>query len=175
MGLQTRFDLKKDGVAEIGKGFGIPKRFELEYDGPDVPYKVEMIVTWVAGRLLCASLTCTPKSDGEEVTGEGLRTIPVAGLIRAGVQGYLFRVTKVGRTTRMAPAILPSLEVSEGPTDEALEWVAIVYRLAHATKFNPTKAVTEALRLPRSTAARWVMSARTKGLLGPTTEGKAGG
>ena len=175
MGLQTRFDLKRDGIAEIGKGFAIPKRFELEYDGDDVPYKVEMVVTWDAGRLVCTSLTCTPKANGEEVTGEGLRTLPVAGLIRAGVQGYLFRVEKVGRSTRLVPATLPSLESSEGPTAEALEWVALVYRLAHATKFNPTKAVTDALRLPRSTAARWVMTARTKGLLGPTTEGKAGG
>jgi hypothetical protein len=57
----------------------------------------------------------------------------------------------------------------------ALEWVAVVYKLAHATKANPTKAVTEALGLPRSTAARWVMTARRKGLLGPTTEGKARG
>jgi hypothetical protein len=63
-----------------------------------------------------------------------------------------------------------------GPTDRALQWVAHVYRYGYAVSFNPTKAVQETLKLPRSTAGRWIAAAREAGYLGPSEGmGKAGG
>ncbi len=58
-----------------------------------------------------------------------------------------------------------------GPTDEALEWVAKIYRVALLRGEGPTRAVEDAFELKRSTAAYW-----ERGFLreaeGP---GKAGG
>jgi hypothetical protein len=54
---------------------------------------------------------------------------------------------------------------AEGPTDDALEHVALIYRLAYAVREQPTKAVEEAFGLARSTAERWVSTARDLGLI----------
>ncbi len=75
----------------------------------------------------------------------------------------------------MTPTDLPKDITGRGPTDEALRFVALAYRLAYALGEAPTKGVMERLKLPRSTAGRWVMRARERGYLGPTTPGAAGG
>ncbi len=62
---------------------------------------------------------------------------------------------------------------AEGPTDEALQAAATVYRLAHACGEPPTKAVEDRFGLTRSTAGRYVAKARERGLLKQTTPGKA--
>jgi hypothetical protein len=63
-----------------------------------------------------------------------------------------------------------------GPTDRALRWVAHMYHYGYAVSYNATKAVVESLKLPRSTAGRWIAAAREAGYLGPSEgTGKAGG
>jgi hypothetical protein len=63
-----------------------------------------------------------------------------------------------------------------GPTDRALRWTAHFYRYGFAVSYNPTKAVMESLKLPRSTAGRWIAAAREAGYLSPSEGmGKAGG
>jgi hypothetical protein len=65
---------------------------------------------------------------------------------------------------------------SKRPNERALRWVAHIYRYGYAVSYPPTKAVEEGLKLPRSTASRWVAMARQEGLLGPSEgPGKAGG
>jgi hypothetical protein len=73
--------------------------------------------------------------------------------------------------------LTPPDDVAEhGPTDRALRWVAHLYRYGYAVSYNPTKAVEETLKLPRSTAGRWIAAARTAGYLAPSEGmGKAGG
>jgi hypothetical protein len=64
----------------------------------------------------------------------------------------------------------------EGPTDRVLQWVAHLYRLGLAIEYNPTKAVEEILKVPRSTAGRWIARARERGYLEPAEgQGRAGG
>ena len=64
----------------------------------------------------------------------------------------------------------------EGPTDRVLLWVAHLYRLGLAIDYNPTKAVEENLKVPRSTAGRWIARARERGYLEPAEgQGRAGG
>jgi hypothetical protein len=63
-----------------------------------------------------------------------------------------------------------------GPTDRALKWTAHIYKYGYAVSYNPTLAVMELLKLPRSTAGRWIAAARKAGYLGPSEgTGKAGG
>ena len=62
-----------------------------------------------------------------------------------------------------------------GPTDRVLRWVAHFYRWGYAVSYGATKSVEEALKVPRSTAGRWIKLAREAGYLGPAEgPGKAG-
>jgi hypothetical protein len=58
--------------------------------------------------------------------------------------------------------------------DEDLERASNVYRDALSLGKNPTDTVAEKLHISRSTAGRWLVEARRRGLLGPTTPGVAG-
>jgi hypothetical protein len=52
--------------------------------------------------------------------------------------------------------------------------IAFVYQFAYKVGQRPTATVARAFDLPRSTAGRLIRQARDQGLLGPTTERKAG-
>ncbi|WP_341359075.1 hypothetical protein V5H98_15230 [Georgenia sp. M64] len=54
----------------------------------------------------------------------------------------------------------------QGPTDEALAWVAYFYNLATLLGLPPARHVEVNLGLPRTTASKWVRRARERGLLG---------
>ena len=65
---------------------------------------------------------------------------------------------------------------SKRPNERALMWVQHLYRYGLAVSYKPTRAVEEGLKLPRSTASRWIAMAREAGYLGPSEgPGKAGG
>jgi|SRR5215211_2101076 len=65
---------------------------------------------------------------------------------------------------------------SKRPTERALAWVSHLYRYGLAVSYTPTKVVENRLKLPRSTASRWIAMAREAGYLGPSEgQGKAGG
>jgi hypothetical protein len=71
---------------------------------------------------------------------------------------------------------VPDDVTGTGPTDRALRWVAHIYRYSFAVSYNATKGVQELLKLPRSTAGRWIAAAREAGYLGPSEgTGRAGG
>ena len=57
-------------------------------------------------------------------------------------------------------------------TEDNLLEVARVYREAVKHGDPPTQAVADGMNVARSTAARWVAAARTRGLLGPAMRGK---
>lgn len=59
-------------------------------------------------------------------------------------------------------------------SDELLAEVADVYRGALSRGLAPTDAVAAKFPTSRSTAGRWVMEARRRGLLGPAVRGRAG-
>jgi hypothetical protein len=58
--------------------------------------------------------------------------------------------------------------------DELLDRVAKMYRQAMEEGRPPKKAVQEALYVSEPTAGRYIMNARTRGFLGPTSPGKKG-
>jgi hypothetical protein len=62
--------------------------------------------------------------------------------------------------------------------DEHYKTVAAIYRAALVDpkrRKTPTKAVQEHFTVAKPTAARWVMECRRRGLLDPTTRGRAAG
>jgi len=60
-------------------------------------------------------------------------------------------------------------------TPDFLAAVAATYARAYLEGESPTEAVASRYGVPRSTAGKWVMRARRDGLLGATTERRAGG
>jgi hypothetical protein len=59
--------------------------------------------------------------------------------------------------------------------DEFYQRVAKAYRLAARLTGQPLKWIMEAADVPKTTAARWVREARTRGYLDPTTRGRGRG
>jgi hypothetical protein len=49
-----------------------------------------------------------------------------------------------------------------------------MYRLSYACGVAPTKSVAELFEMPRSTAGRWIATARKKGYLGKASPRYAG-
>jgi hypothetical protein len=129
--------------------------------GPELPCDVELRAEIEEGAYAVTAVRCTRRRGGGEVTGEAIRSVPVERILHAGA----LRVNKLFQ---------PRADPSQGPTEENLRAVARIYRMAHLVRDNPTKAVSAALQLPYSSAARWVMQARRAGFLGPTERRKAG-
>jgi len=145
-------------------------------------YDVEIRVVPAGGRLTAASVEVRQRKDGPAVTGEAIRAVPVAGLVRqAG--GHLLHVDSThpnGKAHKLSARTIDKAGVERlrqaGPTDETLDWVAYIYRFALVLGEPPTGSVERTLELPRSTAGRWVALARERGFLGVAEgPGKAGG
>ena len=148
-----------DGLVDIGDGLKIPARITVRAEAPGVE-----MVTLVAeydrksGRYVARSIQVDPIA-GNEVTGEMLRSIPVATILRGGVRSAI-------RSAMLLSGDIPPENIrKKGPTEEALRWVARIYRWALLEGDAPTQAVAYELDIPRSTAGRWVTRARDRGLL----------
>jgi hypothetical protein len=151
--------LRSGGWGWYGEG---PNRFTAEATG--LPYRVEVDAELRGGRYEATAIRVERKAGGPEVTGEGLRTVPVREIV-----------------TRGAAEVVSSLLANPAPdlfkrvNDDALRLVADVYRYGVAAGRPPTQHVAEHLFSGvRSTAARWVMRAREGGFLGPAQTGRPG-
>lgn len=131
-----------------------------------LPADVELVATMRGGHYEVDKLVCSRKKNGPEITGELIRSLPVARLLQqSAVKANTFQASPHADAAKIR---------EQGPTDESLQVVARVYRLALAIREDPTAAVASGLQLPRPTAARWVKTARARGFLGPTEERRAG-
>ncbi len=145
-------------------------------------YDVVIVVVPAAGRLVARSVEVRQRDDGPPVTGEAIRAVPVAGLVRQA-SGHVLSVDSThpdGQAHQLSRRTIDKAGVERlrqaGPTDETLDWVAYIYRLALMLGTPPTGTVERDLELPRSTAGRWVAMARERGFLGQSEgPGKAGG
>ncbi|WP_211658782.1 hypothetical protein [Phytoactinopolyspora halophila] len=147
-------------IVEAGDGLKIPAQVTVTAEDVN-GYTAELTARYTAesGRYEVDWLTVRRGDDGQEVTGEGLRSIPVAAILRDGILSALS-----GFTLLQAGAAPEDLGRS-GPTDETLRWVARVYRFALLVGDAPTQAVASSLDIPRATAARWVTRARDRSML----------
>ena len=121
---------------------------------------------------------------GESVTGDLLRRIPVANLVRAATdeaatsieikppkETEVVSVEGMPRVTLTGPG---SRRLGRRLRDQHYEEVAEIYRDAVKRGDAPKQAVAKAMGVSVPTAGRYVMEARNRGLLGPTTPGRAG-
>jgi hypothetical protein len=157
-------------MVDIGDGIKINRTVHGYMTFPDAGCagRVEADYDETAGRYRIRKVE-VEAIDGHELTGTELRKIRVADVLRDGVQRQF--------TGELWPVIsrrgTDALEVSQGPTNETLKLVALVYRLALVVGDGPTNTVADQLGIPRSTAGRWVTRARDRGLL--TVSDRRGG
>jgi hypothetical protein len=154
-------------VVRVGGRLRVPSRVTVEADEPDLPYAVTLELALDGDRLVCEALTARRRDGGSPVVGEELRKIPVARLLRAVAPAVVW--FEVGES-QVEPAwrILHhhhAPPTDEGPTRQALAYLALVYELAVLTGAPPTRSVADALGIAESTARRWVRRARDTGAL----------
>jgi hypothetical protein len=116
------------------------------------------------------------------VTTEALRHLQIAewivlALLMNSDEGPVIRELENPDGSEPWGKTAPDDVAEHGPTDRALRWTAHFYRCGYAVSYNPTKGVEEMLKLPRSTAGRWIAAAAHEaGYPGPSEgTGKAGG
>lgn len=138
-------------------------------------YAVSLTVGVQAGRYVCEELTVRQVEGGPPVTTEGLRDIPVATLIQRSAAGTFLEATALGGGEVKAEPIGEPPEMDRRhPSEAALRYVALLYRMGYLVGEPPTGLVATTLNTSRPTAARWVADARERGFLGPAEERKAG-
>jgi hypothetical protein len=148
--------------------------FERDRDD-DPPYEGEFTAEFVDGRYEVAELTCRRVEDGEPITGEGLRRLPIGYMLALAASNYILEGRRIEGASEWTPFMGASPgDAKDGPTDDALRRVAIVYQLNLACGLAPTRAVEVTFELPRSTAGRWIAMARERGFLPAATAGASG-
>jgi hypothetical protein len=166
----------------LGAGLEIPAYFEYTGRGP-FEWTIHVGIDEY-GRPYCIRLIC----DGRVTPGE-LHTFPLGRLIREGAERVArpdderphpqVRPVSEEEATRIREAVAARLRMRPKGharllTDEYLAEVARVYRDNIATG-KPSKAVAEHFRYRSEASARRVVSkARSRGLLGPTSQGRVG-
>jgi hypothetical protein len=149
----------------FSEGVLAPRRITATAAGRDPAYDLEVEIELERGRYIVTSLTCRARKGGA-VTSEGVTHVPVKQILRIIVGRALGNPL-----VSWAPGRPTS---NQGPTEEALQRVAAVYRMAHLMGLPPTESVAQDLDLPRSTTGRWVSMARQRGFLGKAEPRKAG-
>lgn len=159
-----------------------PRRWSATFtpDGAiesDPPYKIRLDVVIDEGRYLVEEMTCTQHEGGPPVTSEGIRAVPVARLLAFAAFRHVF-VVKSSRPDSHAVSPFVGSDLAEGakegPTDDVLRRVAVVYQVHYACGLAPTKGVEDSFKLARSTAGRWIAMARDRGFLAPAAADASG-
>jgi hypothetical protein len=170
---------------ELRDDFAVPRRFTAR--GETVSLDVEVDTD---GTVACRGIEIRA-ADGEAVTGEALRRLPVAKLTKQAVAAAALHRTVTDDGTPILnltrqPARLHAdfynsyTQDARRPrrgsplTPQHLAQVAALYRAALQRGDPPTRTIATELHAARSTAARWVALAREQGLLGASLPGQAG-
>lgn len=174
MRLGIRYRFPGPGMVRIADDLMAPGEYGITVDDEALPYVVELDVVLEDQRPSCKEIRCIRRPGGPPVTSEGIREIPVSGILRHTLQDVAYRVDEI------SPGQYKLTPVSKGNdieatyqaarrrfplTDDRLEKAALLYQEAEARGDPPTKNVAEAMHVSRSTAARLVREARKRGHL----------
>jgi hypothetical protein len=161
-------------AVELGNGLLVYPRFTAQATGPAIPYDVSIEGHFQAGRFRVLKLTAISRANGESVSTEGLRKVPVGRIMRQALEKIVVDWEWTSGLVEWGPWGVRLHTQPKGPDEDALRTVAALYRFAHMVGVPPTAYVAETLNLPKSTAGRWVGLARRSGHLGPALGTKAG-
>lgn len=136
-------------------------------------YDVELTLDMTPDGIRPTSVKVTAQAGSPHVTGTTLRAVRVWDLARHAILTGVHRGSSsasdgVTRWDLASPA-LPDTEIArlraQGPTEETLTEVALLYNFAGVLGLPPAKFVEVNLEIPRTTASKWVRRAREKGLV----------
>lgn len=172
-------NLLEAAKVELAPGVRGPARLDPTTFTPDpddgFPYRVALTVVYEDGRYVVERMACSQLDGGPPVDSAGLRQVPIAKLVTHTVVPFVWQGEPAARGSKWTPfAGASSDDAADGPTEDALRKLAVVYAVAYACGQPPAKRATEVFGLARSTAGRWITMARERGFLGPTTPGRAG-
>lgn len=171
---------------DVGQAFAVYRRFVVRVAEDDrYPYDLELEVDAGPAGLQCVRLECTQKPGGPAVSGEGIRSVPVASILReAAPMAGLTRFGPYLRADGVAPEDRADFaaELTRAArrrrggdsTPETLRRVAELYRAAVASGEPPSLVIKRELNYSQSHARRLVGQARDAKLLGPPIPGLAG-
>ena len=157
--------------------------------GGDLPFDVVLIVGFdgVQSSLVEARFSVRP-DRAAPVTSARTRTVPLHALVQEAIftsrgvyreiaPGDLRPVSDLERQDVYVKVMAANRFASRRRvSDDELQFVDEVYRLAIARRENPVAAVQRDLRLPnRNVARKWVQSARRRGFLAPAPGERRGG
>jgi hypothetical protein len=177
MPLETKPD-RRAGEHHVWGELTVPKRFTASFtEDDDLPFNVDLVVELDGDRLVCSSLTCHRKADGSPVTGEAIRQVPVATLVREAAERAASGRHEINKLYKGLQVFGPNprRQLRErGPVEQTLRAVAFEYRWALLCGEAPTRAVMDRFDIPRATAGRWIAMARKRAFLGAATPRRAG-
>lgn len=117
------------------------------------------------GRFGFASMTVRTE-DGRHVTGERLRSIPVAQIVRTVAERIVLTMRHPSPgTVAVSPFGAPPPKTGRSVSDEQLEWLSDLYSFCRAVGEPPTQSVARAFEVSVPTATRWVARARKRKLI----------
>lgn len=168
----------------------VPERFIATtspdgLDGLEVRIRIDVSRSF---RARCTELSILANPQGV-VTADVLRKISLGRLVKEAVaetaSHFEFRGTTPSGGSKFVMFSTAGKEIYAATldrvghgtplTDSDLKEVADLYRAVVASgSRSPTREVAERKHVARSTAARWVSRARSKGLLGPPIRGRGG-
>jgi hypothetical protein len=169
----ARAQTRATSVELIG-GLRVSAEFSAHATGPGLPYDVTIEARYEGGRFRVLTLTTTSRPEGEPVTTEGLRKVPVGRIMQQALEKLVVEGEWQSGLVEWGPWGISMHTRPKGPDEDAQLTVAALYRFAHLVGVPPTAYVAETLGLPKSTAGRWVGLARKSGHLGPALGTKAG-
>ncbi|WP_029042992.1 hypothetical protein [Cryocola sp. 340MFSha3.1] len=165
---RKKYDLISPGLAvarrasaevDVGKGSGLRVLGDAEWDDRQLKYKL-------------TSVTFTAQSG---VGAGDLRLVsPSQLLLLITAQSVSMVVGEPSGEQKLALATdvfanMPRTDVAalraNGPTEQALLWVGLVYSYTRAMGASPNKAVVDVLSLPQRTATRWIAAAKEQGFI----------
>jgi hypothetical protein len=166
------------GFVDWRSGHALPGRWKTVLDGEDLPYLVELEFAAGDAGADCRAIRFVTRDVAAPISARLLRSIPIAECIQAAIASAAVREER--RSNEIAYTfggrdITEQMEHARAAprnSDEHLRAVAEVYSRADE---KPTQAVQDAWPFNSySTASRWVMQARRRGFLPPTTRGRGG-
>jgi hypothetical protein len=149
----------------------LPSRFRGCVDDPNLPYEVELTISFGGDRVVCEQFACHQRKGGAPITSAGMTQIRVADLVYRAAREALREQSTWSSPGRRGLLVLHDFEPPapppgrSGPTIDHLRASGQIYTLAYACGGSPRKEVMEALGLPRTTANRWIRLAREQGQL----------
>ncbi len=129
-------------------------------------WRVDVVYSAIEGRKMPVELCIRAVEQGYGLTQSILRSLPLAGTVGLDLygKGFIVELKTLPRAKR----------INKEYSDEELDLVARIYRMAFAAHRPVQAAVANHLKIPTSTAAKQIAAARTRGFLRPATRRRAG-